>query len=244
MPPGTWCWAQTPANLPTLSEWYTSAPGVGPYLMHPEVSLSWLECGCSSCLITKMLCQTLTGYVLIVGQLVAVSDQVLTTSVSTSGSLLSYKCLCFHNFFQADFFVSEVSVISQLLFNPVDGSLLLQHKQFGANVIPDSFGWLDSLMLFTLAFLSLQVLLSRPSVKGGPWKHSHTIQLKRNIYRMCLESFWLVFSYGQMETLVLKMSIQILKGECECYGNFHPVIALSCTCPCLFVCWHSSSFFP
>lgn len=138
----------------------------------------------------------------------------------------------------------QKSVISQLLFDPVDGSLLLQHKQFGANVIPDSFGWLDSLMLFTLAFLSLQVLLSRPSVKGGPWKHSHTIQLKRNIYRKCLESFWLVFSYGQMETLVLKTSIQILKGECECYGNFHPVIALSCTCPCLSVCWHSSSFLP
>lgn len=116
----------------------------------------------------------------------------------------------------------QKSVISQLLFDPVDGSLLLQHKQFGANVIPDSFGWLDSLMLFTLAFLSLQVLLSRPSVKGGPWKHSHTIQLKRNIYRKCLESFWLVFSYGQMETLVLKTSIQILKGECWMLWKFSP----------------------
>lgn len=66
------------------------------------------------------------------GQLVAASDQVLTTSVSTSRSPLSYKCSCFCNSFQADnFFVSELSVISQMLFIAADDSFCSNMNNLG-----------------------------------------------------------------------------------------------------------------
>lgn len=129
------------SNLSTLPQGYTSTPSVGPYLVHHKVSLSWLACHGSTCLMTKILCQALLEDALLVGQLVAASTQVLITSVSASRFPLSYKCSCLYNPFQADFFVSEVSAISQLIQLMVLLCSLLSflHEHFGANVLPDSF---------------------------------------------------------------------------------------------------------